>query len=127
MCGNIASLDLLRSTLKCPVLLVYMAVLAYDEYSKNCQIKSAPVPIHSEQAEQKSSVLEHLCWHTPEYSVFRCGVDRTVTCPVPKHDRRALPACVKIFASLKLFRSSAKCTVLLVYVGDLAYTEYSKN
>ena len=34
---------------------------------------------HSEHAEQKSSALEHLCWRTPEYSVFRGGVDRTVT------------------------------------------------
>ena len=42
MCGTIfASLDLFRSTPKCPVLLVYVAVLAYAEYSKNCEIKSA--------------------------------------------------------------------------------------
>ena len=30
------TLDLFRSTPKCPVLLVYVAVLAYAEYSKNC-------------------------------------------------------------------------------------------
>ena len=36
------SLDLFRSTPKCPVLLVFVAVLAYAEYSKNCLIKSAP-------------------------------------------------------------------------------------
>ena len=35
------SLDLFRSTPKCPVLLVYVAVLAYAECSKNCLIKSA--------------------------------------------------------------------------------------
>ena len=69
---------------------------------------------HSEQAEQKSSALEHLCWRTPEYSVFRGGVDRTVTWPVPKQDGGALPACVGIFASLDLFRSTPKCPVLLV-------------
>ena len=39
---------------------------------------------HSEQAEQKSSALEHLCWRTPEYSIFQGGADRTVTWPVPK-------------------------------------------
>ena len=39
---------------------------------------------HSEQAEQKSSALEHLCWRTLEYSIFWCGADRTVTWPVPK-------------------------------------------
>ena len=82
---------------------------------------------HSEQAERKSSVLEHLCWHTPEYSVFRGGVDRTVMWPVPKQDGGALPACVEIFASLDLFRSTPKCPVLLVYVAVLAYAEYSKN
>ena len=32
-----------------------------------------------EQTEQKSSVLEHLCWRTPEYSIFQGGEDRTVT------------------------------------------------
>ena len=82
---------------------------------------------HSEQAEQKSSVLEHLCWRTPEYSVFRGGVDRTVTWPVPKQDGGALLACVEIFASLDLFRSTPKCPVLLVYVAVLAYAEFSKN
>ena len=35
--------------------------------------------IYLGQAERKSSSLEHLCWRTPEYSVFRGGVDRTVT------------------------------------------------
>ena len=39
---------------------------------------------YSEQAEQKSSALEHLCWRTPEFSVFGGGADRTVTWPVPK-------------------------------------------
>ena len=82
---------------------------------------------HSEQAEQNSSVLEHLCLRTPEYSVFRGGVDRTVTWPVPKQDGLALLACVEIFASLDLFRSTPKCPVLLVYVAVLAYAEYSKN
>ena len=57
----------------------------------SCSIYS----FHSEQAEQKSSVLEHLCWRTPEYSVFQGGVDRTVTWPVPKQDGGALPACVE--------------------------------
>ena len=33
----------------------------------------------SDQAEQKANVLEHLCRRTPENSVFRGGVDRTVT------------------------------------------------
>ena len=45
---------------------------------------------HSEQAEQKSSALEHLCSCTLEYSIFRGGVDRTVTWPIPKQDGRAL-------------------------------------
>ena len=29
---------------------------------------------HSKQAEQKSSMLEHLCWRPPEYSVSQGGV-----------------------------------------------------
>ena len=61
MCGNIASLDLLRSTLKCPVLLVYMAVLAYDEYSKNCQIKSAPVPFTPSTPNRQNR--NQVCWN----------------------------------------------------------------
>ena len=62
---------------------------------------------HSEQAEQKSSALEHLCWRTPEYSVFRGGVDRTVTWPVPK--KKMADHCLHAwiyFLSLDLFRST---------------------
>ena len=72
---------------------------------------------HSEQAEQKTSALEHLCWRTPEYSVFRGGVDRTVTWPVPKQDGGTLFACVEIFVSLDLFWSTPKFPVLLVLGG----------
>ena len=85
---------------------------------------------YSEQAEQKSSALEHLCWRAPEYSVLRGGVDRTVTWPVPKQDGGSLPSCTEIFVifvSLDLLRSTPKCPVLLVYVAVLAYAEYSKN
>ena len=46
---------------------------------KNWGQTSFSCSLYSEQAEQKSSVLEHLCWRTPEYSIFRCGADRTVT------------------------------------------------
>ena len=46
---------------------------------------------HSEQAEQKLSALEHLCWRTPEYSIFQGGADRTVTWPVPKYNGGPLP------------------------------------
>ena len=72
---------------------------------------------HSEQAEQKSSALEHLCWRTREYSFFRGGVDRTVTWPVPKEDGGTLPACVEILVSLDLFQSTPKFPVLLVLGG----------
>ena len=49
---------------------------------------------YSEQAAQKSSALslEHLCWSTLVYSIFRGGVVRTVTWPVPKQDGGTLPA-----------------------------------
>ena len=30
--------------------------------------------------------LGHLCWRTPEYSIFGGGVDRTATWPAPKQD-----------------------------------------
>ena len=46
---------------------------------------------YSTQADQKSSVLEYLCWSTPAYSPFWRGVKRIVTRPVPKKDVRALP------------------------------------
>ena len=69
---------------------------------------------HSEQAEQKSSALEHLCWRTPEYSVFRGGADRTVTWPVPKKMADHCLHAWKYFVSLDLFRSTPKCPVLLV-------------
>ena len=69
---------------------------------------------HSEQAEQKSSALEHLCWRTPEYSVLRGGVDRTVTWPVPKKMADLCLHARKYFESLDLFRSTPKCPVLLV-------------
>ena len=72
---------------------------------------------HSEQAEQKSSPLEHLCWRTPEYSVFRGGADRTVTWPVPKKMADHCLHARKYFVSLHLFRSTPKCPVLLVYVA----------
>ena len=81
---------------------------------------------HSEQAEQKSSALEHLRWRTPEYSVFRGGVDRTVTLPVPKKMADHCLHARKYFVSLDLFQSIPKCPVLLVYVAVLAYVEYSK-
>ena len=61
---------------------------------------------HSEQAEQKSSALEHLCWRTPEYSVFRGGVDRTVTWPVPKKMADHCLHAWIYFVSLDLFRST---------------------
>ena len=36
---------------------------------------------HSEQAEQKTSALEHLCWRTPEYRLSRwCRQNSHVTC-----------------------------------------------
>ena len=82
---------------------------------------------HSEQAEQKSSPLEHLCWRTPEYSVFRGGADRTVTWPVPKKMADHCLHARKYLVSLDLFRSTPKCPVLLVYVAVLAYAEYSKK
>ena len=82
---------------------------------------------HSKHAEQKSSALEHLCWRTPEYSVLRGGVDRTVTWPVPKKKADHCLHARKYFVSLDLFRSTPKCPVLLVYVAVLAYAEYSKN
>ena len=82
---------------------------------------------HSEQAEQKSSPLEHLCWRTPEYSVFQGGADRTVTWPVPKKMADHYLHAQKYFVSLDLFWSTPKCPVLLVYVAVLAYAEYSKN
>ena len=59
------SLDLFRSTPKCPVLLVYVAVLAYAEYSKNCLIKSAP----------KEISLKMSC-ADPEMFVWRAGYYR---------------------------------------------------
>ena len=61
---------------------------------------------HSEQAEQKSSALEHLCWLTPEYSVFRGGADRTVTWPAPKKMADHCLHVRKYFVSLDLFRSA---------------------
>ena len=55
---------------------------------------------------QKSSALEHLCWRTPEYSVFRGGVDRTVTWPVPKKMADHCLHAWIYFLSLDLFRST---------------------
>ena len=72
---------------------------------------------HSKQAEQKSSVLEHVRQRTPKYSVFQGGVDRTVTWPVPKQDGGALRARVEIFVALDLFWSTPKCPVFLVLGG----------
>ena len=59
---------------------VYTAIVVQGQTWFICSLYSS----HSEQAEQNSSALEHLCWRTPEYSVFRGGVGRTVTRPVPK-------------------------------------------
>ena len=42
-------------------------------------LSSSLYSFHSEQAEQKSSALEHLCWRTLEYSIFQGGADRKVT------------------------------------------------
>ena len=106
-----------------PIALGSMVTFIQGQTWFSCPLYS----FHSKQAEQKSSVLEHLCWRMPEYSVFRGGVDRTVTWPVPKQDGGALLAFVEIFASLDLFRSTPKCPVLLVYVAVLVYAEYSKN
>ena len=61
---------------------------------------------HSEQAEQKSSALEHLCWRTPEYSVFRGGADRTVTWHVPKKMADHYLHARIYFVTLDLFRST---------------------
>ena len=53
----------------------------------------------------------------PEYSIFRGGVDRKVTWSVPKQDGGALSACVEIFVSLDLVRSTPICPFLFVLGG----------
>ena len=52
--------------------------------------------IHSEQAEQKSSALGHLCWCTPEYSIFPGGEDKT--CSKTRWRSTAYIHCTEIFS-----------------------------